>query len=107
MKALPNILNKFTPSVKAGTPLFPSVPKYAAFQFRVVATHFDEENQRIHVALRVNREATAPALKEFINKESPSANLATEVFDLKAEDKKVEFDRMMDSMVTQAKEKIG
>lgn len=106
-KALPNLANKFTASATAGRVLFSPATKMGKTQLRVVATHVDQDNNKLHVATRVNSEATAPSFKEFVRKESANTNLATEIFDLNAEDKEEETKRLMNSMEEQAKEKIG
>ena len=106
-KALTNAAYKFTSAAVAGQRILPSRNKDSQFQCRIDAGHYDTTTKKLNITLQVNAQPKSPALQEWIKKNSTHGNLAKETFDTEAEDKEAEYHRVLDSMMAQAKNKLG
>ncbi|KAL8786281.1 MAG: hypothetical protein Q9213_002876 [Squamulea squamosa] len=93
MKNLTNATSKFTPTAANGN-------------LRLDGGHFDQKTKEIDVVMQVNSQAKSPALVNWRNKNTTHAKLATEKFNTEAIDKEAELDRVLESLESQAKEKL-
>lgn len=116
-KALGNFVNKvrdtknasakFTATAVEGSRIVPSKTRDAEFQFRIDAGHYDASTKKLNVVLQVNSQAKSPALRDWVNKSSTHGKLATAPFDTSADDKDAELAKVLDSLQSQAKGKLG
>lgn len=113
-KALGNFVNKvqgiknapakFTATAVEGSRIIPSQNRDAEFQFRIDAGHYHESTKNLNVVLQVNSQATSPALRDWVKKNSTHSQLATAHFDTSADDKDAELDKVLNSLQIQAKQ---
>lgn len=75
--------------------------------FRVDSAHYNEQAKELNANLQINNEADDPTLKAYREKHKAHAKLATEKFNIAAEDIWAEYTRFVDSMADQAKDKLG
>ena len=86
----------------------PNTPKKnEEWGFRVDSGHYNEQSKELNAVLQINNEATAKALVAYREKHKAHAKLATEKFNIAAEDIWAEYTRFVDSMADQAKDKLG
>ncbi|KAK6365292.1 hypothetical protein LTR64_008805 [Lithohypha guttulata] len=102
-----NAPTRFAPTASEGTRIIPSRSRDAELQLRIDAGHHDESTKRLNVVLQVNSQATSPALREYVKKNSTHGKLATASFDTSAEDKDAEFKKMLAALEDQARAKLG
>jgi hypothetical protein len=106
-KSLSGSASKFTPGAAEGNRILPSKYKDAEFQCQIDAGRYDPATKKLNVVLQINSEAKSPALRDWARKKSTHDKLAKETFDTAAQDKKAELDRLLASLATQAKSKLG
>lgn len=106
-QAIKNAGAKFTSHATEGVRIVPSPPKDADFQLRIDAGRYNSETKRLNVVLQVNKEAKSPGLKDWQQKHTTHAKLATSSFDTTATDKKAEYERVLRELTKAAKDRIG
>lgn len=106
-KGIKNAPTKFTATAAEGSRIIPSKNRDAEFQLRIDAGHYDESTKKLNVVLQVNSQATSPALREWVKKNSTHGQLATASFDTTAVDKDAELNKVLNSLQNQAKQKLG
>lgn len=79
----------------------------AAAEFRIDAG--EKIGTKQNLVLQVNSQAKSPGLKRYVatNGKSTHGKLAAASFDTNASDPEAEFDRLVEEMTTQARDKLG
>jgi hypothetical protein len=106
-QAITNAPAKFAATATEGSRIIPSRTHDAEFQLRIDAGHYDANTKKLNVVLQVNSQAKSSALQDWIRKNSTHEKLATASFDTSAEDKEAEYDRMLEALKDEAKQKLG
>ena len=107
VQGINNASVKFTATAVEGSRIVPSKNRDAEFQFRIDAGRYDENTKQLNIVLQVNSQATSPALRDWVKKNSTHDKLATASFDTSADDKDAELNKVLNSLQNQAKQKLG
>lgn len=104
-KVISSFIQKVRDLAKGGR-ILPSRTKDAEFQLRFDAGHYNDLTKKLLVHLQVNSQAKSPVLKDWVKKNSTHGNLASEYFDIGADDKDAELARFLSVMQEKAKNNI-
>lgn len=106
-QAIKNAPAKFSATTVEGNRILPSRTKDADFQFRIDAGHYNADTKHLNVVLQVNSQATSPALKDWIKKNSTHGKLATASFDTGAKDPHAEYIKVLEELEDSGKKSLG
>lgn len=103
LKTLPS---KFSPSIAEGSRVAPSKSKDHQCDLRIDAGKYDPSTKKLNVVLQVNSQTTSPSLKNWIQRNSTHAKLATAEYDTAAPNQYEETKRVLTELSEKAKKKL-
>lgn len=106
LKNIQNGANKFTESITEGSRIVPSKDKDRSIPVRVDAGKYNPVTKLLNVVLQVNSKPKSPGLSNWIGRHSTHAKLATTQFNTAADDKKAEYHRVVDELITAGKQNV-
>ncbi|KAL8989982.1 MAG: hypothetical protein Q9177_001252 [Variospora cf. flavescens] len=101
LKGISNGASKFSAAAQEGSRIIPSKTKDASIPVRIDAGKYNATSKK----LPVNSQAKT-GLGDWRKKNTSHAKLATEEFDTAAANTNAEYERVLDSLMTQGKEEL-
>ncbi|KAL8681185.1 MAG: hypothetical protein Q9224_006874, partial [Gallowayella concinna] len=105
LQAISNGASKFSAAAQEGNRIIPSKTKDVSIPVRIDAGRFNATTKKLPVNLQVNSQART-GLADWRKKNTSHASLATEEFDTGAADAEAEYKRVLESLMTRAKDEL-
>ncbi|KAL1297523.1 hypothetical protein AAFC00_005039 [Neodothiora populina] len=106
ISSIKNLPSKFSPSAPEGSRIAPPRSQDHLCDLQIDAGRYNPSTKNFNVVLQVNSQPQSPGLKEWIQKHSTHAKLATAEYDTTAADQVKEAQRVVEELRKKAKENL-